>query len=57
VKRYSTLWPIPGFDGDLEYVALYAGESCTFVQDIKPAAQIVSDLVHEAKAALQQLRA
>ena len=57
VRRYSTLWPIPGFIGDLEYVALYAGESCAFVQDIKPAAQIVSDLVQEAEAALQQLRA
>jgi nitronate monooxygenase/enoyl-[acyl-carrier protein] reductase II len=55
--RYSTLWPIPGFIGDLEYVALYAGESCTLVQDIRPAAKIVSDLVQEAETALRQLRA
>jgi hypothetical protein len=28
----------PGFVGDLEYVALYCGESCGLINDIKPAA-------------------
>ena len=33
---------------------LWAGESCTVVNDIKPAAQIVRDLVAGAEAALGQ---
>jgi hypothetical protein len=32
--------PITGFIGDMESVALYAGESCNLIHDIKPAAQM-----------------
>ena len=46
-----------GFEGDLEYAALYAGESCGLVNDIKPAAAIVRDVVAEAEAVLSGLRA
>jgi len=46
--RYASFMPIEGFTGDLDYAALYAGESCSLVNDIKPAAQIVSDVVREA---------
>lgn len=42
----------PSFEGDLENVPMLAGESCGVVSDIKPAAQIVKDLVHAAEAAL-----
>jgi nitronate monooxygenase/enoyl-[acyl-carrier protein] reductase II len=54
--RYSARsYPLPGFKGDIEYAVLYAGESCSLIQEIKPAAQIVRDLVHEAEAAIEQL--
>ena len=50
--RYAIGTVPPDFDGDIEYAPLWAGESCSAVNDIKPAAQIVSDLVREAQAEL-----
>jgi nitronate monooxygenase/enoyl-[acyl-carrier protein] reductase II len=47
---------MPGFTGDMEDTALYAGESCSLVNDIKPAAQIVREVVHEAEAVLEQMK-
>ena len=40
------------FDGDVEYAPLWAGESCGVVNELKPAAAIVRDLVRDAEAAL-----
>ena len=48
VVRYSVTPPLPGFEGDTEYYCLYAGESCTLVNDVRPAAQIVRDVIGEA---------
>jgi len=44
----------PDFDGDPEYAPMWAGESCSVVNDIKPAATIVRDLVREAETALAE---
>jgi nitronate monooxygenase/enoyl-[acyl-carrier protein] reductase II len=55
VPRYFVGNPMIGFEGDLEYVALYAGESCSLVNDVKPAAAIVRDVVAEAEAVLREL--
>ncbi len=57
VRRYAVFPPMPGFTGDIEYAALYAGESCSLVNDIKPAGQIVHDLVHAAEEAVKTLTA
>jgi NAD(P)H-dependent flavin oxidoreductase YrpB (nitropropane dioxygenase family) len=57
VPRYGVFPPMTGFTGDIEYAALYAGESCRLVNDIKPAAQIVQDLVHEADEVIKELEA
>jgi nitronate monooxygenase/enoyl-[acyl-carrier protein] reductase II len=57
VPRYFTGNAMIGFEGDLEYTALYAGESCSLVNDIRPAAAIVRDIVAEAEAVLRELRA
>ena len=52
-RRYAaSSYPTHGFTGDLEYAVLYAGEPCSLVHDIKPAAQIVRDLVREAEAVM-----
>jgi nitronate monooxygenase len=51
--RYAIGTAPPDFDGDIEYAPLWAGESCTVVNDIKPAGEIVRDLVREAEAALR----
>ena len=43
--RYATGTAPPDFDGDIERAPLWAGESCSVVNDIRPAADIVRDLV------------
>ncbi len=55
VPRYAVFPPMPGFTGDIEHAALYAGESCSLINDIKPAAQIVSDVVREAEEIITQM--
>jgi nitronate monooxygenase/enoyl-[acyl-carrier protein] reductase II len=55
VVKYAVFPPLPGFTGDLEYTALYAGETCSLVNDIRPAAQIVQDIVREAEEVIAQL--
>jgi nitronate monooxygenase len=49
LPRYGVFMPLEGFEGDLEHAVLYCGESCTLVNDIKPAAQIVHDLADTAE--------
>ncbi len=56
VPRYSVFNPVSGFQGDMEYTALYAGESCSLIHDIKPAGQIVQDIVSEAEGILERMR-
>lgn len=51
--RYAVGTAPPDFDGDIEYAPLWAGESCTVVNDIKPAGEIVRDLVRDAEVALR----
>ena len=50
--RYAIGTAPPDFDGDIEYAPLWAGESCSVVNDIKPAGDIVRDLAREADAML-----
>ncbi len=45
VPRYSVMPPMMGFEGDPEDWCLYAGESSALVNDVKPAAEIVKELV------------
>ena len=55
VPRYFVASPKSDFEGDIEYVALYAGESCDLVNDVKPAAVIVRDVVREAEEVVKKL--
>jgi len=55
VPRYFVGNPQTDFEGDIEYVALYAGESCDLVNDVKPAAVIVRDVVREAEEVVKKL--
>jgi len=50
--RYATGMLTPGFEGDVDYAPMWAGESCSVVNDVKPAAEIVQDLVRDARASL-----
>ncbi len=56
LHSYSAFMATPAFDGDIEDAPLWAGESCSLVNDIKPAAQIVRDVVREAEAVIAQLQ-
>jgi nitronate monooxygenase/enoyl-[acyl-carrier protein] reductase II len=54
--KYMVFPPLTGFTGDIDYAVLYAGESCSLVHDIKPAAQIVRDVMREAEEAMEELK-
>jgi hypothetical protein len=56
VPRYYSSLVTPEYDGDLEYAPLWCEESCTLVHDIKPAAEVVQQIVDEAAAALSKWR-
>jgi NAD(P)H-dependent flavin oxidoreductase YrpB (nitropropane dioxygenase family) len=54
-KYAANSYPTPGFAGDIENAVLYAGESCSLISDVKPAAEIVRDFVREAEAVISGL--
>jgi len=56
VPKYGSMIPIASFAGDMESVALYVGESCSLVHDVKPAAQIVQDVVREAEEVIARMQ-
>jgi nitronate monooxygenase len=51
-RRYEVGMPTPTFDGDPEDAPMWAGLSIDAVRDVKPAGDIVRDLVRETEAAL-----
>jgi NAD(P)H-dependent flavin oxidoreductase YrpB (nitropropane dioxygenase family) len=56
-QRYDDTPPLPGMTGDLEEMALYAGQSVGLVHDSAPAREIVARLVQEARDELERLHA
>jgi NAD(P)H-dependent flavin oxidoreductase YrpB (nitropropane dioxygenase family) len=50
--RYAPGMATAAFDGELDYAPLWAGESCSVVDDVRPAASIVRRLAADAAAAL-----
>lgn len=52
VKRYSSFMITPEIPVDIEEAPLWAGQSVELIHDVKPAGQIVRDLVREADALL-----
>jgi nitronate monooxygenase len=55
IPRYTAFQVTPEFEGDLELAPLWAGQSCSLIKDIKPAAQIVHAVVQEAAQIIQRL--
>jgi nitronate monooxygenase/enoyl-[acyl-carrier protein] reductase II len=55
VKYAANSYPTAGFAGDIEDAVLYAGESCMLISDVRPAAEIVHELMHEAEATIGRL--
>ena len=53
--RFSTDSPLRGTQGDLEAMALYAGQSAAFVTSVPTAAEVIARIMTEAEAALASL--
>ena len=49
--------PTGAFEGDLELASLWAGQSAELVHDIKPAGEIVREIVRDADAFLTAAKA
>ncbi|MEO6943677.1 MAG: nitronate monooxygenase [Lacisediminihabitans sp.] len=52
VPRYHFTMPLEGLDGDMELMCLHAGESCSLIESIEPAADIVATIAADARALL-----
>lgn len=52
--RYASGMLTPDFDGDPELAPMWAGESVTVINEVKPAGEIVRELVRQAEAALAE---
>ena len=55
LPRFSALLPTPETTGDFEEMCLIAGESAGLVKDIKPAGQIVQEMMEEARQVIERL--
>jgi NAD(P)H-dependent flavin oxidoreductase YrpB (nitropropane dioxygenase family) len=55
VPRYSFYPPLAGLTGDMEAMALYAGQSAGIVHTVEPAGAIVRQMVREAETVLHRL--
>jgi enoyl-[acyl-carrier protein] reductase II len=50
IRKFSGVLPTPETTGDFEQMSLLAGESVGLIKDIKPAAEVVEQMMKEAKA-------
>jgi nitronate monooxygenase len=57
IERYGDDLPMEGVEGDLDALALYAGQSSGLTDDVRPAAEVVEELVAETEARIDQLSA
>lgn len=55
IVRYSSALPLTSYQGDIEALSLWAGQSVGLIHDVAPAAEIVQRLVAECDAALHRL--
>lgn len=55
IPKYAAYMATPEFSGDLEYVPFWAGQSCSLVHEIKPAEEIVRDIIREAEEVIDRL--
>lgn len=55
IVRYGDDLPMEGVEGDLEALALYAGQSSGLTDDVQPAAEVVAELVSETEERIEVL--
>ena len=55
IPKYASITPTPEYTSDLEYLPFWAGQTCSLIHDIKPAGQVVRDIVAEAEQVIDRL--
>jgi nitronate monooxygenase len=55
IPKYAAAMATLEFEGDLESMPFWAGQSCSLVHNIKPAGDIVRDIVREAEEVIESL--
>ena len=55
IPKYASITPTPEYTSDLEYLPFWAGQTCSLIHDIKPAGQIVRDIVADAEQVIDRL--
>jgi len=55
MERYGDDLPVEGAEGDLEALALYAGQSTGLTDDVQPAGEVVEELVGETEEAIRSM--
>ena len=56
IQRFAVNPPSTTTTGQIEAMALYAGESVTHVNSVQPAAEIIAELVAGAEQRLREMR-
>ena len=54
IERYAEALATPAVDGDIDEMALFAGQSVGQIDDVRPAKELVSDLVVETRGAISR---
>ena len=54
IPRYSSKTPGFGFTGDIEALSMWAGQGVAMVNKVQPAAEIIDEIIDEARAALSR---
>jgi nitronate monooxygenase len=57
IQRYRSYTPAADAEGDIDALSLWAGQSVGLVSHLQPAAEILREIVDEAHAVLERLRA
>jgi nitronate monooxygenase len=57
IPKYSTVSPLRSTTGDLENLALYAGESAALVHACEPAGDVINRMLAEAVKAMERMQA
>jgi len=57
IERYDEALATPGVEGDVDEMALFAGQSAGLTEEIRPAGDVVADLVAETEAAVVRVAA
>ncbi|ELZ13036.1 2-nitropropane dioxygenase [Natrinema thermotolerans DSM 11552] len=55
IERYDEALATPGVEGDVESMALFAGQSVGLTNDVRPAGEIVAELAAETADAISEL--